>query len=698
MQPQAFQPSTQGQTYDPLAIYREQDPQAQDPAQNQPQSPATHPGNWFTHLLPTAGGIGGGIGGAALGATIGSAVPILGTGIGGVLGGILGATFGGGAAKAGENLAEEKGIGDGVGTTAIESGLGQAAGGVAGKLLGKGVGFLANRATGIRDAAQVVGDNVGKLDNSKTMNAIYSTSKNDVGHAAGMADQAGLDMAQPAQLQDAGKQLVSNAGDTLSNIVGTTKIPISGAVDEAGAKVAPSIDDLIHSSLTNTNPLTGEKLGASRSLVLGGLGPNQTDEDLLRNGYTRFLSSSAKNGTQTPATGYLQEANQLLSGVNHGSTANANELLDAQRLVGDKAHSINMAAAKPSANEVTQAQADSWNQLNHSLQDMIYSHPDVSQAAKDMVGTHTAADFGGNQQLADMFNSRITAAQSGKDLNSLMHDSYNLRNVGADGVATVSNPASAGTMKLANMANDGATAGETSALDTAHSLSGSGKILPTVLNGLSHLSNNPGLLDTVSRAGALTAKLAPAAGVAAATSNNIIQNDGTVGNTMQPNQQPMPQPMQQPANDPATAKMLFDLGLYSPGALASLAPSQQQIQNVTNANSASTALAGLGNAPTGGIFSALQGQLGIGKTGEYQRQAASVSQQVGSALGVDPHAIEGQLTNYLAGGANIHDAVNQLMERLHGVSSSNQSAGLGGILGVNSAPSSIMGQVPAMQR
>jgi hypothetical protein len=630
---------------------------------------APHSGNWLTHLLPTIGSVAAPVIGGLLAPETGGLSLLAAAGLSGA---------GAAGGKAVENATEGKDPLQANDLTAGAEGLaGGAAGGVAGKALGKGAELLAGRAGGITDAAvNTAADTTqaaDKLATSKTMNAIYGGSKNDVGAAQGMADAAKLDMTNPAQLQDAGQQMVSNGGQVLDDIVGNNKIPISGAIDQNGGKVAPSIDDLIHSSLTNTNPLTGEKLGASRSPVLGGLGPGQTDEDLLRNGYTRFLSSSAKNGTNTPATGFLNEANQLLSNVNHGSTADAHDLLDAQRLVGDKAYTMSQAAAKPSATEVTQAQAAAWKDLNHNLQDMIFSHPDVSNAATAMQGTHTAADFGGNQDLANLFNSRVTGAQSGKDINSLMHDSYNLRNVGQDGLETVSNPASSGNLALsrqevaANAPDSGAA--QPTLMDAAPHVLGGGGILNTAVKGAVHASQNPAILNTLSRIGGLASKLAPAAGSAIVTSPNLAADPtamaggagvgGTMGGTMNNTNGMTAGGTVDPNSLQGILAKYMQMGTADPYLLSSTSPVVQalapavQKQNLLGSelNTLPSSYANAGGAQgLGGILSHLTGMIPGTGANTYEGQAAAVAQQLSATLGISPQAAMSLVPKLMQGG------------------------------------------------
>lgn len=95
-------------------------------AENSYKAPAPQAkGNFFTHLLPTLGGlVGGAGGGAAGGALAGTAVlPGVGTAVGGLLGALLGGAAGGAGGKVLENKTEGKSLGSGVGGQALEQGV-----------------------------------------------------------------------------------------------------------------------------------------------------------------------------------------------------------------------------------------------------------------------------------------------------------------------------------------------------------------------------------------------------------------------------------------------------------------------------------------------------------------------------------------------------------------------------------------------
>lgn len=81
-------------------------------------------GNFFTSLIPTAGGTVGSLGGAAAGAALGSVVPGVGTAVGGLLGALLGGAGGSALGKVGENAVEgEKDLSKGVGQEALFGGI-----------------------------------------------------------------------------------------------------------------------------------------------------------------------------------------------------------------------------------------------------------------------------------------------------------------------------------------------------------------------------------------------------------------------------------------------------------------------------------------------------------------------------------------------------------------------------------------------
>lgn len=87
--------------------------------------PAKKPGNFFTHLFPTIGGIGGGAaGGAAGGALAGTAIlPGIGTAVGALGGALIGGFAGGATGKAVENGVEGQAIGNGVIGQGLEQGV-----------------------------------------------------------------------------------------------------------------------------------------------------------------------------------------------------------------------------------------------------------------------------------------------------------------------------------------------------------------------------------------------------------------------------------------------------------------------------------------------------------------------------------------------------------------------------------------------
>jgi hypothetical protein len=92
------------------------------------------------------------------------------------------------------------------------------------------------------------------------------------------------------------------------------------------------------------------------------------------------------------------------------------------------------------------------------------------------------------------------------------------------------------------------------------------------------------------------------------------------------------------------------------------------------------------------------GSLGVGHTGEYQRQAHSAAQQVAAALpGSDAGAIEKQLTDYQAGGGNVNSAIEALLSRLSSVVNNNKNSSYQDLMNYQGGqPQSVMSQIPAV--
>lgn len=615
-------------------------------------------GNWLTHLLPTAGSLGGAAGGAALGASLGSIVPIIGTGIGGFAGGILGAAFGGGGAKAAENAVEGKGISEGVGASALEGGLGQAAGGVAGKVLGKGAQLLAGRAGKITSAAKATAENAAMdkaaADTAAAIKNNYGgikpsvQSSNNLAGNQKMLQDWGLDHTDPQAMASASK------GGLFIN-----------DIDEAalGAGKPIKTTDLISSKdITTAAPAEQQALVKAGIITPEGSLPTHVSP-VQANKFAQDLNTQVRDLQATMA-------NAKANGRVADYTAAKEEYSNLNKLYKN----VQNMSASPGVNESITARTISAEEKQQLVEQFGEKQAAHIEDAINNAKTHQ-----------DLVNAKLPFAQmnelSGQALQDLKATATpravarEKMDINGDGTADVAPPSTNMPGLASDIHNANGTVGKALAL---------GK----------HAVNNPGILNTLSRMGSLLSKAAPATGVVTGTSNNIIQS----GDTMDQNQQQdmAPVSMQQPQQG-LSREDLLTLALYSPGALAAIAPSAQQTQNTVNAQAAETALNGLGNAPTGGILSSIQGKLGLGGTGEYQRKAATAAQQIAAAIpGTDPATIEKQLTNYMAGGGSIDDAVNGLLQQLHSVVQANQTTGLGGILGVNAGdPQTVTSQLPA---
>lgn len=593
-----------------------------------PQQPVQQPqgggGNFLTHLLPTAGSIGGGMGGAALGTAI---LP----GIGTIAGGILGAALGGGASKAAENEAEGKGIGNGVESSAIEGGVGQALGGVAGKVLGKGAELLAGRARGItkaaEDAAQMA--NVDKAAQSAAeglKNAYADVPKGlrqqyDAAGQTEFVKGLGLDPTNPQNLIDTGQQandiLDSNLNNVLSN---------------SGTRDLSDYNNIVRDSLGKN----GFDLGSIDKVALskGRLGP-----------------------ANTPATQLLQQLEQHGMGVAK-STADPIEV----RQLVSRLQSL-AADAKPTVTASTGAidpvQKATYNTINDvvgQLKDKLYNTDAVKQGISELKPNIAAEDVGGNQALADHLNGVIGKATQGQDVLNELSRFTNMNKLGNAATQAQRDVASPATLARAKADLNGNgipdAVEQPSVVDTGHKiLSGGGGPVGIAGRLVMHGKDNPAILNTLSRMGALTAKVAPTATMVAATAPNLgaspvglPQQSDTMGGTMQPAQQ-------SPLNQLYTSLLAQEqaaptvLGPQLASALSGLAPQVQKNNLVSGELGALPgAFANAGGAQgEGGILSRIAGLVPGTAQHTFQQQSAGAAQALAAQLGISPQAAAGLL-------------------------------------------------------
>jgi hypothetical protein len=691
-----------------------------DPAAAAPKSPApkSDGGNWFTHLLPMLGSAGGGFAGAAAGASIGSVVPVIGTGIGGIIGGILGATAGGGGAKVAENAAEGKDLTSDVGNVALESGVGQAAGGVAGKVLGKGAQYLANRAGAItKDAteaaatkatqnaelarAQAIKNNYGSISEK-----LQSDDHLALGSNQKLLDSLGYDAADPYQMAKA-----AEAG------YHPTDLSLNSIYDQALRSVKPIQTREINSLFGAPENITIPGLSKQEAAMLAkaGITPEAAAKGTLMGGKPVASGGLGSVDPVSPLGKVLADFSERTNGT-YGKGAGlslpenipATDLRKLQQAVGKEMRTqqtlINNATIQGVSNVEAEAAHNTLGKVYDDLGARIKTpEVDANIAARVTTPDERAAlvsKFGevhGNQ-IADTIDNAQNAdnilapmknyTQMGQASDMAINDIENVTagnravarsktDINGDGIADINAPVLP-------------TAGD--ALSATISGGVSGGPVATVAKALYHAKDNPAILNTLSRIGSLGEKVAPPAGALVGAGNAQLQSNGdTMGGTMPPTTDPgMLAASSTTPPGGLTRDDLVTLALYSPNAFNALvAPSAVNQQNVSAANTAEQALSGLGEAPGGGIISQLAGKLGVGGTGEYQRKAAAAAQQVAAALpGTDAATIEKQLTNYLAGGANIDEAIKTLLTNLQAVKQNNTNGAYQSLM--NFTPSSVV--------
>lgn len=616
---------------------------------NQVQVPVQQSkGNFFTHLLPTVGGILGGIGGEL--------IDPLG-------GGIAGAAAGSALGKTGENAVEHQGLGSGVLANAIEGGAGQGVGGLLGKVGGKVIGAVGNKAGSVADDLVKGQFTKGALsgEDANTLRTAGITDARQVPEAANIitgSDGAlhqgvlrGLsDSDIPADFSDlsrTGKNLVAaNQMQLKQSSIPQINQTIQGALIKS---VTPEDVTQIATKGASSAPVNTFEPGALKNVTA------EKAFDVTKN--FEDLAAAARNSAYDKM-GNVIDADQLAKSKIFGGLA-------------DEARTAAFGGSTP-INLTPENKA----QIISDLDGLKNINPMLHKSMVDQVdGANSLQDLRGIQAPFVRANQAANATAKAAD-----------RGAGTTANATVSSLPLTGAVAggpHGMMAGLAASMLKSPTADRA--------AIPLVQKGGSLLS---GLGGATVGGASVPGLLGGASGVLTGTSNNLIQNGGTVGDTMQPSSPIDPTTQPSPTGG-LSREDLLTLALYSPGALASLTPNAQQTQNVSNAQAAEGALGGLGNAPNGGLLSSLTGKLGIGGTGEYQRAAQSAAQEVANALpGTDAKAIEKELTDYAAGGGNINDAIKALMQRLGSVVQSNQTTGLGGILGVNAGTTSITSQLP----
>lgn len=639
------------------AQYGQPQQQVAPPVQAAP-TPAPQKGNWFTHLLPTAGGIIGGIGGEI--------ADVFG-------GGIVGAAGGSALGKTLENKLEGNSLGSGVVGQAIGGGIGQGVGGVLGKAAGAIGGKILGTAT--KDATSADKPGLFQSLSNKFFAGQFAPGTIDKNLATDLTRKYGItDSNHIKQITP----LLTGSSDAEPGQALINKAVENGLVGNTGN---PHLDisDITGNFTKSGTPIDPVNLSFTQQILNKTHGLSANDEKTILNNVNT-------------------EVSKLNTSIN-GNTDNMSALA-LSRALANKADDLRIAASSAAGSSKTGLQSSSsvYDEISKELNDRIFSPggKDIlldSGAKQDLIQQVASSVAPINKQAALQLQQDIEGANSLRDLRAIQSKWI----VANKALQTTENIAgknfgmNTGDLMRAGLPIAGAVAGGgkgliAGAVGAATSSQGVDKALAKGFSTVADAGKGP--LGTIFR-NPVTGITGGALGTATGTLNNAVQgnNNAGVGDMLPQDNSQIPQGLPTGGGDPQAMQRLLTLALYSPGALSSLAPSPLQQQNVSSALSAETALRGLPSPPTGGIMSNIAGHLGIGGTGEYQRQAASAAEQVANAIpGADKAAIQRQLTDYMAGGKNISSAITELLSRLQSVAQSNQQTGLQGILGFNGSP------------
>lgn len=598
------------------------------PTNTSPTVPTPQPqhqsdgGNWFTHLLPTIGGIGGSILGGLATAGLG----------GEVVGGAGGSALGQGI----ENMLEGKNaiqgndlsaaIGGGLGT-GIGSGVGRLLG-IAGKAATGAAGNLTAKA-GVKEAENAA------LAGQKMNQAQFGGVNPHVQTGNNLADNQellkswGVDHTSPLAMQNASK------GGLFMN-------DIDQAALKTGSPI-PTTHLISSKDITKMTPEESDALAES-----GILGPHDTKlpttvTPVQANKFAQSLNSNMRSiqgtmknaeasGDYTNAKAAKADLQALTQKYNNVQKLASNPKVDATIA----ARVITPEEKAQLVEKYGQAQADHIENAVNSAQ----SHTDLVKAKLPFAQMNTLS----KQALGDQ-QATATARETARVRNGMTTD-----------VSGDTNPslAQAGMSVAAN----------------AH------KPVTAVLNLAAHSVNNPKVLGTLGRIGGLADKLgtvggkvengvrtggrdipglADMAGTAVGLSPTLgsgpvpLGSNGTIGGTMQ--NQP-----QGGANDPTSMSSILahymDVGELNPYLMGSTTPliqalapqvqKQHMAADTLNGLNGSYANAG-GAQGEGGILSQISSLVPGTAANTFERQKQAAAAQLGAALGISPQQALGIL-------------------------------------------------------
>lgn len=605
---------------------------------NQPQQPQEqgNGGNWFTHMLPTIGSIAAPILGAALAPETGGLSLLAEAGLSGL---------GSAAGKALENASEGKSALDSSDLTAGAEGLvGGAVGGATGRLLGKGAELLGNRAGALTDAAQTAAEqgaqNEARIGEATATRNNFGGIKPDVQSANNLAGN---------------QELLKSFGSDHT----------SPEAMQQAAQGGLFIDNLHNEALGLGKPIKTTDLLSSHDIV------NATPEEqqaLINSGIITKEGTMPAEVTPLQANGFAQDLNSQLRDL---------------QMTMQKAQDNGLATEYNAAKQ----QYNNLKNLYKNVQD-IAATPEVNQAIADRIITpaekqQLVGQFG--QQEADYIEQVVNNAQSHQDLvkaklpfaqmNTLSKSAINdlkasatpLSVARAKGEVAPAEPAAdAGNNTLNKLADGAGILG----MLTGHP---QGLILPLLTHGApmaAKIANNPAILQTLGRIGALGSKLAPSAAEAVATSPNLaagpvgMMNAGTnMGGAMgaMTTNQPAGQPQgMAPDSMGGILNTYMGLGLTDPYLLGQTSPVVQSLAPQVQKNELlGTQLGGLnalynnagGAQGTGGILSLLTSGIPGTAANAFEARKQAIAGELAQSMGITPQAAAGILPSLMNNGA-----------------------------------------------
>lgn len=591
-------------------------------------------GNWFTHLLPTVGGIAGG--------ALGSLADVF----SGPLGTIGGSALGSAGGKALEDALEGKQVGSDVLGAAAEGGIGAGVGGV----VGKGLGALGGLAKG---AAEKVTQGAADATAQAAKVARAQATHNNFGITDRL--QGGDHLALGTN-QDLIEKLGYNPTDPYA----------MAKAGEAGYHPTDlSLNTIYDQTLQNAAPVDMSHFG------------NDLYKTMQNNGTVDLGTSPLNKALQdfhTKTEGAYNKDNTL----NMPNNMNATDVRKLQQSVGNEMGNqqtlINNAGRSGITN--TQAEADHamLSKLYGELGDKIKT-PEVDAAIASRKTTPEElnalkAKFGDvhGQHIADT----IDNASSAQDLLTPMQSYTQMSQAGRMGIDNIENKT--GTTMAASRAKsdlngDGtADVNPINPVDLAHDFASAKGAGGKSFVLAKHTLTNPGVLNTLSRIGAMSDKLkiggkelpgvATIAGTTLGTSPNLGADpvaqsaNGTIGGTMQ-NQSTTGAPGTTDPNDLsgilAHYVQMVNQAPQLAGTLGpviqNLAPLvQKQKLAASTANGLEGAYANAGGAQgTGGILSQISSLIPGTAANTYENQKKTAAAQLAASLGISPEQAAGIL-------------------------------------------------------